>query len=148
MKFASTILILLTLFTSQSVIAQSSTDECAAGYYEQLTSLIDAEADFAEIAELASEAEAECAVEAAVADADGVLYRVSVNRTVNLRAGAGTNHDRVGQAKPGDIFEVFSEQESGQYNWLEIRYQGEKAYIAESLTVRLPDVILVAGVTS
>ena len=102
MKFASTILILLTLFTSQSVTgAQSSTDECAAGYYEQLTSLIDAEADFAEIAELASEAEAECAVEAAVADADGVLYRVSVNRTVNLRAGAGTNHDRVGQAKPG-----------------------------------------------
>ena len=145
MKFASTILILLTLFTSQSVIAQSSTEECAAGYYEQLTSLIDAEADFADIAELASEAASKCAVEAAVADADGVLYSVSVNRTVNLRAGAGTNHGRVGQAQPGDIYEVFSEQEGGQYNWLEIRYQGETAFIAESLTVRLPDVILVAG---
>ena len=47
MKFTSVILVLLTLFTSQSVMAQSSTDKCAAGYYEQLTALIDAEADFA-----------------------------------------------------------------------------------------------------
>ena len=145
MKLTSAILVLLTLFTSQSVMAQSSTDKCAADYYEQLTALIDAEADFADIAELASEAEAECTVEAAVTDADGVLYRVSVNRAVNLRAGAGTNHDRVGQAQPGDIYEVFSEQEGGQYNWLEIRYRGETAFIAESLTIRLPDVVLVEG---
>lgn len=139
------VLIAFTVFAPLSVMAQS--DDCAAGfYYGQLRALIDAEASFADIEEVAAEAKAECAVAAAgVAGTDGELYRVTVNRAVNLRAGPGTDHDRVGQTSPGDIYEVFSEQEGGQYNWLEIRYQGDTAYVAESLTVRLPDVMLVEG---
>ena len=61
-------------------------------------------------------------------------YRVSVDNAVNLRSGPGTNHDRVGVARPGDMFEVIGYQAGNPYNWLKVRYDGGVAWIAESLT--------------
>ena len=68
-----------------------------------------------------------------------VLYRVSVDQSVNLRAGPGTNHARIGVAEPDDVFEVAGKQAGSPYNWLEIRYGNGTAWIAESLTSRLPE---------
>ncbi len=61
-------------------------------------------------------------------------YFVFVDGAVNLRSGPGTNHDRVGVARPGDIFEVISYQAGSPYNWLKVRYDGGVTWIAESLT--------------
>lgn len=61
-------------------------------------------------------------------------YYVSVDDTVNLRSGPGTNHTRVGVARPGDSFAVIGYQAGSPYNWLEIRYGSGTAWIAESLT--------------
>ena len=64
-------------------------------------------------------------------------YRVSVDSAVNLRAGPGTNHPKVGVAQPGDTFVVIGYQAGSPYNWLKVRYDGGVAWIAESLTRRL-----------
>ncbi len=61
-------------------------------------------------------------------------YRVSVDGSVNLRSGPGTDHAKVGVTGPGDIFEVISYQAGNPYDWLEIRYGDGTAWIAESLT--------------
>ena len=63
-------------------------------------------------------------------------YRVTVNTTVNIRSGPGTDYDRVGVAQPGDTFEVIGHHASVPYNWLEIRHASATAWIAESLTQR------------
>ncbi len=63
-------------------------------------------------------------------------YHVSVDSTVNLRSGPGTNHAVVGVARPGDSFAVIGYQAGSPYNWLEIRYGDGTAWIAESLTQR------------
>ena len=59
---------------------------------------------------------------------------ITVNGEVNLRAGPGTNYAIVGIARPGDAFAVMGYQAGSPYNWLEIRYGGGTAWIAESLT--------------
>ena len=63
-------------------------------------------------------------------------YSVSVNGAVNLRSRPGTNHAKVGVARPGDSLEVIGYQAGSPYNWLKVRYDGEEAWIAESLTRR------------
>ena len=61
-------------------------------------------------------------------------YRVAVDRAVNLRSGPGTNHARVGVARPGDSFLVYGYQLGNPYNWLKVRHDGGTAWIAESFT--------------
>ena len=85
---------------------------------------------------------ASLATECERASRGGTLYNVSANSTVNLRAGAGTNHDIVGRTTAGQTFDVYSETEGDRYTWLEVRYADEAAYIAKSLTTRLPDILL------
>lgn len=63
-------------------------------------------------------------------------YYVSVEGTVNLRSGPGTNYARVGVARTGDSFAVVGYQAGSPYNWLQIRYGDDTAWIAESLTQR------------
>ena len=72
--------------------------------------------------------------EAALVTATPTPYRVSVDSAVNLRSGPGTDHARVGVTGPGDIFEVIGYQAGSPYNWLQVRYDGGEAWIAESLT--------------
>ena len=61
-------------------------------------------------------------------------YFITVDDAINLRSGPGTNHAKVGVARPGDIFEVIGYQAGSPYNWLKVRYDGGEAWIAESLT--------------
>lgn len=61
-------------------------------------------------------------------------FHVSVESTVNLRSGPGTDHAKVGVARPGDILEVTGYQAGSPYNWLKVSYDGGEARIAESLT--------------
>lgn len=61
-------------------------------------------------------------------------YFVTVDDAINLRSGPGTNHSRVGVARPGDSFAVIGFQAGSPYNWLKVRYDGGEAWIAESLT--------------
>jgi len=68
-----------------------------------------------------------------------VLYSVSVDRSVNLRAGPGTSYAIVLVAEPGDSFDVVGRQKGNPYNWLEILFESKTVWIAESLTHRLPD---------
>lgn len=63
-------------------------------------------------------------------------YRVTVDSEINLRSGPGTNYDIIGVSRPGDTFAVIGYQAGNPYNWLEIRYEGSTAWIAESLTRR------------
>ncbi len=78
------------------------------------------------------------AVQTATADArvtsTPTPYRVVVDGAVNLRSGPGTNHARVGVARPGDTFAVIGYQAGNQYNWLKVRYDDGVAWIAESFT--------------
>ena len=59
---------------------------------------------------------------------------VTVDGEVNLRAGPGTNYAILGVARPGDAFAVIGYQAGSPYNWLQLRYAGGTAWIAESLT--------------
>ncbi|MCY3979237.1 MAG: trypsin-like peptidase domain-containing protein [Chloroflexi bacterium] len=63
-----------------------------------------------------------------------VFYYVYVDDVVNLRSGPGTNYSRVGVARPGDTFAVIGYKPGIPYHWLEIRYSGGTAWIAESFT--------------
>lgn len=123
--------------------ALSQTDDCAADYYEQLSALIASQAPFAEIAELAIDAEVACVPEEV--EDDGALFRISVNREINFRAGPGTEYDKIGQAQPGEIYAVISEHVGSPYNWLEVRFEEQTAFIAKELTLRQPATTLEPG---
>ena len=69
-------------------------------------------------------------------------YSVSINQGTNIRDAASTQSRIVGKGQAGEAYEVFSSTEGDRYIWLEIRYDGQPAYVAEQLTVRLPDVML------
>ncbi len=70
-----------------------------------------------------------------------MLYRVSVDRTVNIRSGPGTNHTKIGVAQTGDVFAVIGYQAGSPYNWLKVRYAGKTAWIAESFTSELHETV-------
>lgn len=90
----------------------------------------------AQVKEWLASATARRATETAVAMATltPTPYRVTVDNAVNLRSGPGTEHSRVGVAQPGDSFAVIGYQAGSPYNWLRIRFGGDSAWIAESLT--------------
>lgn len=141
----STLLLIVALAAALAtfgVTAQSPTDDCAADYYGQLSALITEEAPFAEIAEIAIEAQVACAPKAAEDDA---LYRISVSREINFRAGPGTEYEKIGQAQPGEIYAVISESAGSPYNWLEVRIGEQTAFIAKELTLRQPAETLEPG---
>lgn len=69
-------------------------------------------------------------------------FRVTVSSAINVRDCAGTDCNKVGQARPGDIYEVVAEAED---NWYEIRWGDSTAFIAGWLTKRLPDIVLETG---
>ena len=73
-----------------------------------------------------------CAAGGAVAQASDTLFEITIKRTVNLRACAGTNCAVVGQAQPGDSFSVLGI--SG--DWYEIRLDSGRAFVAGWLTER------------
>lgn len=129
--------VLVTLLLAAPAFAQDE-DSCYSDAIEELQALIDAETSLQDIAEEAESLALQCGT---VRSGD-VLYTVSANSAVNLRSGSGTNHDVVGRATAGQAFEVFGEIEGDRYTWLEIRFNDEDAYIAKSLTTRLPDVML------
>jgi hypothetical protein len=130
-------LLLATHLLVGMVIAQDE-DTCYSNAIEELQALIDAEAPLQDIADTAESLALDCDK----VSSGEALYSLSANSAVNLRAGAGTNHDVVGKASAGQAFEVFGEIEGDRYTWLEIRFNQEVAYIAKSLTTRLPDVVL------
>ena len=72
----------------------------------------------------------------------GTAYNVSINAGTNIRDAATTQSNIVGKGQAGLIYEVYSESEGDRYTWLEIRVDGQPAYVAEQLTSRLPDNIL------
>ena len=137
------LLLVVAAFAALGVMAQGVTDECSADYYEQLSTLIAAEAPFAEIAELAIEAEVACAPEEV--EDDGTLYRIAVSREINFRSGPGTEYEKVGLAQPGEIYQVISEHDGSPYNWLEVRYEDSTVYVAKELTLRQPAETLEPG---
>lgn len=133
----------IAVFAVFGVMAQGSTADCAADYYGQLSALVEDEAPFAEIAELAIEAEVACAPEEV--EDEGVLYRIAVSREINFCAGPGTEYDKVGQAQPGEIYQVISEHAGSPYNWLEVRFEEQTAFVAKELTQRQPATTLEPG---
>lgn len=50
---------------------------------------------------------------------------VGVDKQLNIRSGPGTNYEKVGQLKNGDVVQIYSETES----WFCIAYNGTKAYV-------------------
>lgn len=82
----------------------------------------------------AEEVKATWTANAALVTPTPTPYRVTVENAVNLRSGPGTEHTRVGVAQPGDSFAVIGYQAGSPYNWLRIRFGGDSAWIAESLT--------------
>ena len=83
---------LVAALAALGVMAQSPSVECNSDYYGKLSALIAVEAPFAEIAELAIEAEVACAPEEV--EDDGTLYRIAVSREINFRAGRGRSMQR------------------------------------------------------
>ena len=132
------IILLICLCTLVGATFAQYDDTCYSDAIVQLQTLIDDEATLEQIAETAES----LAVDCERAGRGGVLYSVSAKSTVNLRAGAGTDHDVVGRAVAGQAFEVFDEIVGDRYTWLEIRYEDAIAFIAKSLTYRLPDIVL------
>ena len=120
-----------------TTVAQDD-ETCYENAIEELQALLDEEASLNEIADLAASLADECER----ASRGGKLYTVSANSAVNLRAGAGTDHDIVGRATVGQAFDVFGEIKGDRYTWLEIRYDDGIAFVAKSLTTRLPDIVL------
>ncbi len=131
------ILVVLAMFVlTIPLLAQEST--CYTEAIKEIQALIDAEVTLQELEESIVTLAETCQPES-----DGkVLYSVSANSAVNLRGGPGTDHDVVGRSTAGQTFEVYGETQGNQYTWLEIVQKGEPAYIAGSLTTRLPDFML------
>ena len=68
--------------------------------------------------------------------AAAVHYSVIVKSPANLRAGPGTHHAKEGVAQAGDTLVVIGSQIGDVYNWLQIRYAGNTAWIADFLVDR------------
>ncbi len=121
------------------VVPLSSQEEsCYVEAIAEIQALIDAEATLKELEETIVALAGSCRP----ASDGGELYSVSANAAVNLRGGPGTEYDVVGRTVAGQVFEVYSETQGSRYTWLELVYDGEPAYIAGSLTTRLPDHML------
>ena len=76
---------------------------------------------------------------------DSILYKININSGTNIRDAAGIPSTIVGKGQANVVYEVYSETEGTNYVWLEIRLDGEPAYVAKNLTTRLPDVTLSAN---
>lgn len=63
-------------------------------------------------------------------------YSVIVKSPANLRAGPGTHHAKEGVAQAGDTLVVIGSQTGNVYNWLQIRYAENTAWIADFLVDR------------
>ena len=69
-------------------------------------------------------------------------YSVSIRPGTNIRESTTTQSRIVAKGQAGVAYEVYSATEGNTYTWLEIRIDGRPAYVAQQLTVRLPDVLL------
>lgn len=68
-----------------------------------------------------------------MADDSGETYYVG-SEILNVRATGDPNGQVIGQLKVGDEITVYKEQ----YGWAEIKYDGEKAYVASHLITKTP----------
>ena len=73
---------------------------------------------------------------------ESATFNVNINAGTNIRDAASTQSNIVGKGEAGVVYVVYSSTEGDRYTWLEIRYDGQPAFVAEQLTVLLPDVIL------
>ena len=138
MKRVAIMLLFVTLVLPNAYAQNQDDDNCYSNAIDELQALIDAEAPLQDIADTAATLASDCEQ----ISSEDTVYTVSANSTVNLRGGPGTTHEVVGRASAGQAFDVFGEIEGARYTWLEIRFNDEVAYIAKSLTTRLPDVML------
>lgn len=120
-----------------TVFGQDS--QCEDAFVEQIMELLE-DRNWEGIVTTASEAQAKCAI-----SQDSFLYRITINAGTNIRDAAGIPSSILGKAQQGVEYDVFSETEGDQYTWLEIVFAGETAYVASSLTTRLPDFMLEEG---
>lgn len=139
LKLVSGLIVALFLVVVVGFTVSGQDSECEDAVVEQIMELLD-DRDWEGIVTAASEALTKCAV-----SQDGFLYRITINAGTNIRDAAGIPSNILGKAQQGGEYEVFSVTDGGQYTWLEILFDGQTAYVAESLTTRLPDFMLEEG---
>ena len=127
----------LAMVVGFTVLGQDT--ECEDSFAVEIGELLE-DRDWEGIVSAAGKALVECAH-----SPEGFLYRITISAGTNIRDAAGIPSNIVGKATLGVEYEVFSETEGSQYTWLEISFDGETAYVAESLTTRLPDFMLEEG---
>ncbi len=138
LRVARSIAVLMAVVMA-GIIVHGQDSECEDSYAEKITQLLE-DRDWEGIISAAGQAQISC--EAASGE---YLYRITINTGTNIRDAAGIPSNIVGKAEQGVDYEVFSVTVGSQYTWLEIFYDGETAFVAESLTTRLPDYMLVEG---